>query len=133
MGYAAGMVKNGITRFGSEEQPHSFSAFLETPSVATAPSLRHSLMSTSLLQGPDTASTSFAQSLQLFTPSPTLAQDDDPVLDVVNGLASKFRQICGDQLSESSGSGASPHVSSHSQRLWELEKKTWDLVGDLYS
>ncbi len=89
-------------------------------------------MSVSLQQGLGTAATSFAQSLRLFTPSPTLAQDDDPMLDISNGLASKFRRICEDQLSEWSSSSAAPRMSVHSQKLWALEKDTWDLVGDLY-
>ncbi|KAF8324711.1 nuclear pore protein 84/107 [Cantharellus anzutake] len=89
-------------------------------------------MNTALRSGGDNAATLFAQSLQLFKPSATLAQEDDPMLDISDGLAARFRQVCEDRMVELSGPSVAPLSSVNSQKLWALEKDTWDLVGDLY-
>ncbi|KAF9506540.1 hypothetical protein BS47DRAFT_1321765 [Hydnum rufescens UP504] len=79
-----------------------------------------------------TAETLFAQSLQLFPIQSEPVNDESPVLDVSNGLAARFRQVCYDRHDELSETARTQAVPEDTLKLWELEQNTWELVADLY-
>jgi hypothetical protein len=89
-------------------------------------------MSGAINEAVATAETLFAQSLQLFPTQSEPVTDESPVLDVSNGLAARFRQICNDRHDELLETSRTQLVPEETLKLWELEQNTWELIADLY-